>query len=108
MPCLQTQDSRPDSCPGAQVIVEAKTRNVLRLLQAACSRRVIAVPTTQVAARRWAAQTCATSGSQHCRYASSCGPACAAYSLHDCIQPRRVLGGFSLLCFQNGCLGVGS
>ena len=39
----------------AQVIVEAKTRNVLRLLQSACSRRVIAVPTTQVAARRWAA-----------------------------------------------------
>ena len=37
---------------GAQVIVEAKTRNVLRLIQSACSRRVIAVPTTQVAARR--------------------------------------------------------
>ncbi|CAL5229603.1 g12963 [Coccomyxa viridis] len=37
-----------------QVIVEAKTRNVLRLIQSACSRRVIAVPTTQVAARRLA------------------------------------------------------
>lgn len=36
----------------AQVIVEAKTRNVLRLIHSACSRRVIAVPTTQVAARR--------------------------------------------------------
>lgn len=35
-----------------QVIVEAKTRNVLRLIQSACSRRVIAVPTVQVAARR--------------------------------------------------------
>ena len=34
--------------------MEAKTRNVLRLIQSACSRRVVAVPTTQVAARRCA------------------------------------------------------
>ena len=36
------------------IVVEARTGNVLPLLQAACSRRVIAVPTTQVAARRCA------------------------------------------------------
>jgi len=33
---------------------QTKTPNALRLLQAACSRRIIAVPTTQVAARRHA------------------------------------------------------
>ena len=63
--------------------MEAKTRNVLRLLQAACSRRVIAVPTTQVAARRWAAQTRAPAGSQHRRFPSSCNPACAAKTAYS-------------------------
>ena len=58
--------------------MEAKTRNVLRLLQAACSRRVIAVPTTQVAARRWAAQTRAPAGSQNCQFCGSCKSACIA------------------------------
>ncbi|KAK9908516.1 hypothetical protein WJX75_009020 [Coccomyxa subellipsoidea] len=38
----------------SQIVVEARTPNALRLLQAACSRRIIAVPTTQVTARRLA------------------------------------------------------
>ena len=72
-----------------QVIVEAKTRNILRLIQSACSRRVIAVPTTQVAARRYV-----RFGAAHlCREVNGCSQRSdtEAATLSSCRASRRHL-----------------
>lgn len=41
-----------NAAPGA-IVVEAKASNALRLVASTCSRRVLAVPTTALAAFRW-------------------------------------------------------
>ena len=44
-----------NAAPGA-IVVEAKESNALRLVQSTCSRRVLAVPTTALAAFRWCSE----------------------------------------------------